>query len=311
MPDIITTHNLTKRFGSFTAVDHVNLHIPMGSVYGLIGRNGAGKTTIMRMLAALTKPSEGTIENGSNDPLDNMSFRVKSGMVFPVIGVLIDTPALYRNLSAFDNLEIKRLAIGYEGPVTSEKLLYDVGLSQWAKVRAGSFSYGMRQRLALALALTGDPDLLILDEPINGMDPAGIRDIRALIQKLNKQEGKTILISSHILEELAKTATHFGILNNGQLVRELTIAELAASSVGHMNLKLSDAAKAKEILSGMGFSSFQTKGEHLLIVNEQIERSEEVVSALVLQGVGVSGCEVVHESLEDYYMDVTGGGGQI
>ena len=290
MSYILQTHGLTKRFGGFTAVDHVDLHIERGAVYGLIGKNGAGKTTVLRLVAGLIQPSEGQVEF----PLGR-----------PGIGILLENPGLYMNMSAFDNLEIKRMALGTGSPADSSRLLEFVGLSQWAHVRAGSFSLGMRQRLGIALALTGDPELLILDETINGLDPNGIADVRRMIKELARDGRRTILISSHILEELSKTAHVFGVLKDGVLTAEITEAELASSSVGYIRFMLDDMAAAKEVLEKMGIYAYQQKGDHLLLVMEQIHRSGDMIREFVLNGIHVSGCETVHESLEDFYIGHT------
>ena len=292
MSNIIETVDLTKCFGTVTAVDHVNMHIERGAVYGLIGKNGAGKTTILRLISGLMLPTEGRVEFPQGRPR---------------IGMLIENPGLYPNMSALDNLEIRRIALGTGSKADSERLLNFVGLANWMGVKTGSFSLGMRQRLGIALALTGNPELLILDEPINGLDPGGIKDVRNMIKSISAQGDKTIIISSHILEELSKTANVFGVLNEGKLTGEITEKELAFSSVGYIKFMLDDMDLAIQVLEGMGIYSYQKKGDHLLHVLEQLDRASDMVREFVMNGITVSSMEIVHESLEDFYIGNTRG----
>ena len=292
MANIIETVELTKCFGDLTAVDHINMHIERGAVYGLIGKNGAGKTTALKMIAGLANPTEGQVMF----PLGK-----------PRIGTLLENPGLYTNMSALDNLEVRRIALGTGSRADSERLLNFVGLSNWMGVRPGGFSLGMKQRLGLAMALTGNPDLLILDEPINGLDPGGIADVRKMIKDIAARGDKTIIISSHILEELSKTANVFGVLNEGRLTAEITQEELSSSAVGYIRFMLDDVNLAIEVLEGMGIYSYQKKGDYLLHVLEQLDRASEMVREFVMNGITVSLVEVVHESLEDFYIGNTRG----
>ena len=202
MDNVIQTNNLSKQFKAATALDKVSLSIPTGAIYGLIGNNGAGKTTLMSILSTLQKPTSGSVTKAT-------------GLK---IGAFIESPAFYPLRSAYGNLKYQKSLLGAEGTDIKEVLAL-VGLSDTKKA-AGNYSLGMKQRLGLAMALVGDPDFLILDEPLNGLDPDGIRDMRSLIVTLNQEYGKTILISSHILGELQKVATHYGFLKNGRLIRE-------------------------------------------------------------------------------------------
>ncbi|MBR6321522.1 MAG: ABC transporter ATP-binding protein [Lachnospiraceae bacterium] len=294
MSYILTTDGLTKQYKTLTAVDSVDLHVEEGAVYGLIGRNGAGKTTILKMLSGLAMPTAGEINyseiNGRK----------------PRLGVLIEEPGLFTSLTALQNLEIKRIALGAPGSEkTSRDLLAAVGLFNWADVRCGSFSLGMRQRLSIALALCGDPDILILDEPVNGLDPQGIHDVRNVLRRLHEEMHKTIIISSHLLDELSKIATVYGVLDRGRLLKESTEEEIINSMPGYVRFIVDSVDKAKEVLEEMGIFSYQTKSLHTLHVLEQFGRRDEMVERMVVAGVHVHECLLIRESLEDYYMGIT------
>ena len=211
---ILTTENLTKTYDKKDAAKNINIHIREGEIYGLIGRNGAGKTTVMRMISGLSRPTSGSYQiHGEN----------KNG-----IGVLIESPGIYKNMSAKENLKLKCIAMGCDSDEYIEGLLKTVGLEDTGKKNAGSFSLGMRQRLGIALALVGDPKMIVLDEPINGLDPQGIVEVRQTLEKLKEEKGITIMISSHILDELGKLADSYGIIHNGELVDEFSNDSLAA-----------------------------------------------------------------------------------
>ena len=294
MSYIITTSDLTKQYKNVTAVDSVDLHVEEGAVDGLIGRNGAGKTTILKMLAGLAYPSVGSIHIGNGH------------IAYPRIGVLIEEPGLYTSLSALQNMEIKRIALGLKSDEKkSRDLLAFVGLANWADVRCGSFSLGMRQRLSIALALSGDPDILILDEPINGLDPQGIHDVRLVLQRLNQEAGKTILISSHLLDELSKVATTYGILERGHLMKEATEEEILNSMPAYVRFIVDQIDQAKTVLESMGIFSYQTKSDHMLHVLEQFERRDEMLERMIMAGIHVHECQLIRESLEQYFMGVT------
>ena len=214
MEVLVQTHNLTKQYRQHKVVSNVNLSVNKGEIYGLIGRNGAGKTTILRLLCGLAKPTEGEI----------ILFGQKShDMIYTQnrVGILIENPGVYPNMSAKDNVKLKCLAMGISSEGYIAELLADVGLSAADKKKVKHFSVGMKQRLGIALALVGNPELVLLDEPINGLDPQGIAEIREMIIKLNKEKGITFIISSHILGELSKIATSFGIIDKGELKKQI------------------------------------------------------------------------------------------
>ena len=219
MEVLVQTHNLTKQYRQHKAVSNVNLSVKKGEIYGLIGRNGAGKTTVLRLISRLAKPTEGDIFLFGQNSHD-------TGYLQNCVGILIENPGVYPNMSAKDNVKLKCLAMGISRKSYIEELLEDVGLSPNEKKKVKHFSVGMKQRLGIALALAGNPRLVILDEPINGLDPQGMAEIREMIIKLNREKGITFIISSHILGELSKIATSFGIIENGELKRQILKTDL-------------------------------------------------------------------------------------
>lgn len=289
---ILTTDNLTKKYGDKVAAGNINIHIKQGEIYGLIGRNGAGKTTIMRMISGLSTPTEGSYK----------FHETHSGG----IGVLIESPGVYNNRSAFDNLKVKCIAMNCYSKEYVNDLLKTVGLEDTGKKKVRSFSLGMRQRLGIALALAGDPDLIILDEPINGLDPQGIAEVRETLEKLRDEKGITIMISSHILEELGKLANSFGIINNGELIQEFSYDELIARCGKYVTVRTQDNQKAAEIIKDMGINDFEITGNKIR-VNECLDRTAEINSKLINSGVSVDEIYTTNLSLEDYYLSLTGG----
>ena len=220
MRSYLETKNLTKQYGSFEAVKDMNIHIDRGEIYGLIGPNGAGKTTLMKMLVGFATPTSGEIEVAAGE-----HYLTK-------VGCLIESPGIYGYLNAFDNMKLKALSMGEYDEKEILDILDFVGLSRESKKKAGKFSLGMKQRLGIGMALLGSPEFLILDEPINGLDPQGIIEMRELIKRLNEEKGMTIMISSHLLGELQKVATVFGIISEGKLLTEVTADELKNIYIG-------------------------------------------------------------------------------
>ena len=286
---LLTTTNLTKTYGKKDAAKDINIHVREGSIYGLIGRNGAGKPTVMRMISGLSKPTSGSYQmNGEN----------RFG-----VGVLIESPGIYPNLSAEENLRLKCIAMG----CNSNKLLHIIGLENTAKKHAGSFSLGMRQRLGIGLALVGDPKMIVLDEPINGLDPQGIAEVRKTLERLRQDKGITIMISSHILDELGKLADSYGIIHEGRLLDEFTLDELSNRCGQYVIAKTSDNDKAVSIIRQLGFNSIGVDPTGNIRIDNAIERSEEITKSLVLGGVGVKEIFIKKTTLEEYYLSVTGG----
>ena len=292
---VIETRGLTKRFPNKLAVDHVDMHVKRGDIYGLIGKNGAGKTTAMKMILGILTPTEGTIELFGQTDLSAARRR---------IGSLIEAPGIYRNCSARENMKRFALLAGGEDKNIDELLRF-VGLGKVGNRKAGTFSLGMKQRLGIAIALLGDPELMILDEPINGLDPAGIKEIRELITKLNEEKGVTLMISSHLLDELGKVATVYGIINNGLLVEEISAEELAERSREGLKVRVDDTARAEALLKESGFADYQVKQDFLLIHVES-NRAAEINGLLVKGGVGVSELAIRNAGFEDYFIERLG-----
>ncbi len=294
---ILTTEALTKRFSSKTAVNNVSINIRKGSIYGLIGMNGAGKTTIMKMVSGLIKPTSGDFKyHGFGDG---------NKFAFSRIGAFIEAPAIYPNLSAHDNLKIKCLAYGINDNKYIDEKLALVGLSDVGKKKAGRFSLGMKQRLGIALALVGDPDLLLLDEPINGLDPQGIVEIREMLIKLNKEKGVTILISSHILEELSKIATDYGIINQGTLVEEITNEALMTKCRDKIQIKSKDVDRIVTILDANGFVDYSVSDANTIFVFDKVNEIASLNMEIAKAGILVDSIGVVASDLEEYFLKTT------
>ena len=292
MAYILTTDNLTKTYGDKVAAGNINIHIREGEIYGLIGRNGAGKTTIMRMISGLSSPTSGTYTYHGDK-----SFGV---------GVLIESPGIYANRSAFDNLKIKCIALNCYKKEYVNELLEIVGLSDTGKKNVGSFSLGMRQRLGIALALVGDPKMIVLDEPINGLDPQGIAEVRETLERLRDKKGITIMISSHILDELGKLADSYGIINNGELIDEFTNEELMQRCSKYVTIHTDDNKRAVSVITSMGIQNVKLAG-NIIRIEDNLERTAEINKKLVNSGLAVSEIHINNISLEDYYLNLTGG----
>ena len=297
---LLQTRNLTKQYGRHRAVDDVNMHIKKGAIYGFIGRNGAGKTTCLKMISGLSTPSYGEIEMFGYKGKDLQKVRSR-------VGCLIEAPGLYGNMSAYDNLNIKCKLTGIKKKGYIEELLKTVGLDTVGEKKTKHYSLGMKQRLGIALALVGEPDLLILDEPINGLDPQGIVEVRETIQKLAKERGMTICISSHILEELSKIATDYGIIHNGCLVQELTREELMKKCSERIELTLDNPKQAVPVLDDMSFSSYQVIDKEHIHIFERLGESASLNMELAKAGIPVKGISITSEELENYFLRLTGG----
>lgn len=291
MEYIMTTTNLTKTYGSKDAAKDINIHIREGEIYGLIGRNGAGKTTIMRMLSGLSTPTSGSYELNTDGG----------------VGVLIESPGIYPKLSAYENLKIKAIALGCYSDKYITDLLATIGLENTGKKEAGSFSLGMRQRLGIGLALVGNPKIIILDEPINGLDPQGIVEVRHTLEKLKKESKITIMISSHILDELGKLADSYGIIHAGKIVDEFSLDELHKRCGQYVSVSTGDNQKAAELLKNAGYGDVELNEDGYLHVDGCVEKSAEINKMLVGSGLDVKEIIIRNISLEDYYLSVTGG----
>lgn len=297
MDCLLKTDQLTKQFRRQKAVDNVSIRVARGDIYGLIGKNGAGKTTLMRVLAGLAAPTEGSYE----------LFGEPGGKATSRVSALIENTGIYADLSARANIHAKCLALGVRGADVEDRLLALVGLSDTGKKPAGKFSLGMRQRLGIALALVGNPDLVILDEPINGLDPQGIADVRAIIERLNRENGITFIISSHILGELSKFATRYGIIHRGQLLEELSREELFDKCSQKIAIQTPDAPAACPVLEAYGITSYRVTDKDRLEVCERFDEVAEINRCLVTAGIPVNGIYVYNQELEDYFLKLTGG----
>ena len=301
---VIETKQLTKQYGTQKSVAELNIHVQRGRIYGLLGRNGAGKTTTMKMLLGLTQPTSGKVS------IWGKSLSGNEKKLLPRIGSLIESPGFYPNLTGTENLRIFAALRGLKNQNAIQSALELVGLPYRDKKLFSQYSLGMKQRLAIALAVMHDPELLILDEPINGLDPIGIAEVRSFIRALCDERGKTILISSHILSEVALLADDIGIIDHGVLLEEEGFADLEAKSNKYVRFTVSDTNQAAEILRGVFHENqFTTQDSHTLRLDSSKISVAKIVAAFVQHGLEVSEAATVEESLEDYFKRVTGGEG--
>lgn len=298
MEYLLSTNCLTKQFKDYKAVNNVSMNIRQGEIYGFIGRNGAGKTTFLKMISGLSFPTDGKISlfgcSGS---------KMKS--MFSRIGTLIETPGLYPNLSAYDNLKLKCLCLGINKPDYIADLLKIAGLADVGKKHVRNYSLGMKQRLGIAMALVGEPDLLVLDEPTNGLDPQGIAEVRDTILKLNKERNITIIISSHILEELSKIATTYGIIHKGVLIEQMSRDELLARCCERIEIKLEQPERACAVLDRMNFTQYKVVEKNMIHIFERLEESGDINMELAKQDIKIRSIAVASEALEDYFLKFT------
>ncbi|MGN0615939.1 ATP-binding cassette domain-containing protein [Ruminococcus flavefaciens] len=299
MEYVLQTQQLCKKYGRFNALTDFTINVPKGSIYGMVGRNGAGKTTLIRIVTGLNNPSSGefTLFGTKNTDADILAKRRK-------IGAVVETPSLHPEMSAKDNLIQQTKALG----ISDEKLdeiLNLVGLPNTGKKKAKHFSLGMRQRLGIAFSLVGDPDFLVLDEPINGLDPQGIMEVREMILKLNREKGITILISSHILDELSRLATHYGFIEQGRCIKEMSAEELEKVSRRSLHINVNDTQLLAQVLDGM-------KAEYRIYSPTEADiftpmQVTPLVLALNEKKCFVNSMTEHHESLENYFMGLVGG----
>ncbi|MFU1879736.1 ATP-binding cassette domain-containing protein [Enterococcus faecium] len=294
---VLKVTGITKKYGAAKALDKVSIEIKRGMIYGLIGENGAGKSTFMRTIMGLISIDEGSIELFGTTDLQAARRRM---------GQSIETPALYPELTARDNLRIQA-ANGGVSDREIEDLLKMMRLENTGKKKAKNFSLGMRQRLAIANALITNPEFLILDEPTNGMDPAGMAEMREIIQRLVKERGITVLLSSHLLDELSQIATHYGILHEGHLIKELSKEELAQESRQFIKIDTSATEQAVTVLDSLGYRDYFVQSSRVIQLFEGIDQVAAINQALVEAKVPVDGIHLVGQKLEDYFLQLTGG----
>lgn len=297
---IIETRNLTKRFGKQTAVNSLDMKIEKGNIYGLLGKNGAGKTTTMCMLLNLSKPTNGEIfffgKHYKQDPYD----------VYSKIGSIIETPGFYENLSAFDNLKVFAKLRGDYNKEDIEKALEIVSLTHAKDKKFKNFSLGMKQRLGIAAAIMHNPEILILDEPINGLDPMGIKEIRKLLKDLSEVYGTTILISSHILSEIEAIADVIGVMDGGLLIEEVSMNQLHEKLNKHVKFEVSDIDLACKILEKLTLKEnidFSVNENNIHLYNH-LDLRAEFNEQFVKSGIKVNEMSICEESLEEYFTKI-------
>ena len=301
---LIETKKLTKIYGNQVSVKDVDLHVKKGRIYGLLGRNGAGKTTIMKMILGLTSITSGEVD------VFGRNIKGREKRIYPRIGAIIETPGFYPNLTGTENLEIFARLRGTAGPDAVKNALKVVGLPYKDKKLFSKYSLGMKQRLGIANAILHDPELLILDEPTNGLDPIGIAQMREFIKHLSAERGKTILISSHILSEIALLADDIGIIDHGVLREESSMEELQKKNRKYIQLQVSDVPKAALILErGFGLRDYSVQDDQTLrLYNTSLDMGI-VNKELIMQDVAVVCSQLCNDSLEDYFKKITGGDG--
>ena len=295
---VLETESLTKTYRRKNAVDHIDLKIRKGDIYGFIGKNGAGKTTTIKMISGLNNATSGTMKLFESDNLQEGRKK---------IGAVIENVAIYPYLSARQNIEVQRILKGVTDKTITDDLLNIVGLENVGKKKAKNFSLGMKQRLGIALALVGDPEFLLLDEPTNGLDPTGIKDIRELILKLNQETGITILISSHILGELSKISTAYGVINEGKLVAQFTSDELNQIVRPSVRINVDDPEKTVSILeTELGMTDFNVS-ENCIHIYDMLDKCAQINAALEAGGVTVSFLGKQEGDYESYFIGLMKG----
>lgn len=301
---VLKTVHLTKQYGKQIVLDDVNLNVKKGEIYGLVGRNGAGKTTIMRIICGLTKQNAGTIE-AFGKTVDSRHCKYRNR-----IGNIIETPAFFPYMSAKDNLEYYRVQHGIPEENKVEELLAYVGLEHTGKKKFKQFSLGMKQRLGLAYALLGDPDLLVLDEPINGLDPEGIIEIREILKTLRQEKGTTIIISSHILSELTYLVDTYGFINKGRLIEEVSTKEIEERCKHHLLLKVKQTEAASVVLEKqLNCTDYEVISQNQIKVFNFLDCPEKLVKAMVQNDVELCTVQEVSGNLEEYFLKVMGDDG--
>lgn len=301
MEYVLKINALSKNYKTFKALKGLSMNIPKGAIYGFVGRNGAGKTTLIRLICGLQEPTSGdyTLYGRKNTDKDIVKSRRRMGAV-------VETPSIYLDMTAEDNLKQQYRTLGLPSFDGLTEILKLVGLDNTGKKKAKNFSLGMRQRLGIAIALVGDPDFLVLDEPVNGLDPQGIIDIRELILKLNREQQITVLISSHILDEMSRLATHYGFIDNGHIVKEMSADELEAACKKCVRMEVSSTKALAHVLDEMGI-------DYKIITGKTADVYAKVSISKLTAALAKENCEVISvhehdESLESYYVSLVGGG---
>lgn len=301
MEYVLTVNSVTKQYKHFKALDNFSMHVPKGSIYGFVGKNGAGKTTLIRVICGLQDPTSGSYKiYGENNDSKGIFFSRRR------MGAVVETPSIYLNMTAEENIKQQYRIIGMPGFDGISELLELVGLSNTGKKKVKNFSLGMKQRLGIAIALAGNPDLLILDEPINGLDPQGIIEVRELILKLNREKQITVIISSHILDELSKLATYYGFIDSGHMVKEMSAKELDAACRKCVRVEVSSTEILARVLD-------RQQIEYKILSDTTADIFAKINVTKLAVHLANENCEVISmkehdESLESFYVNLVGGG---
>lgn len=301
MDYILKANALCKNYKNFKALNGLSMNIPKGAIYGFVGKNGAGKTTLIRLICGLQQPTSGEYILYGRKNTDKEIVKSRRRM-----GAVVETPSVYPDMTAEENLRQQYRILGlpsYDGIADILKL---VRLEDTGKKKVKNFSLGMRQRMGIAIALAGDPDFLVLDEPVNGLDPQGIIEVRELILKLNRERQITVLISSHILDELSKLATHYGFIDSGRMVKEMSAEDLEAACRKCIHMEVSDTRVLARILDGWNVD-YKILSESTADIYAKVNISR-LVPALSEEGCEVISMQEREESLESYYVSLVGGG---
>ena len=302
MKYVLRTKDICKNYKDFKALNGLTMNVPQGSIYGFVGKNGAGKTTLIRLVCGMQLPTSGELELYGAKLTDKEMSRSRRRM-----GAVVETPSIYYDMTAVDNLKQQYRILGLPSFDGIDDILKLVGLEDIGKKKAKHFSLGMRQRLGIGLALIGDPKLIILDEPINGLDPQGIVEVRQMLAKLRDEKGITIMISSHILDELGKLADSYGIIHEGYLIDEFTTDDLHKRCGQYILVKTDDNESAIKILKAASFEKSEIDKDGFIRISERLDDVKDVVKLLVSKDVVPKHVSVSNISLEDYYLSVTGG----
>ena len=301
MEYVLKTNALSKTYKNFKALNGLTMSVPKGAIYGFVGKNGAGKTTLIRLICGLQEPTSGDYSLYGIKNTEKTILKSRRRM-----GAVVETPSIYMDLTAVDNLKEQYRILGLPSYDDIPNLLKLVGLENTGNKKAKNFSLGMRQRLGIAIALAGDPDFLVLDEPVNGLDPQGIIEMRELILKLNREHQITVLISSHILDELSRLATHYGFIGGGRMVKEISSEELEAACRKCVRIEVTNVQTLARVLDGMNID-YNIVSEKAADVFAKVNVSK-LTSALLKENCEVLSMQERDESLESYYMNLVGGG---
>ncbi len=300
MEYILQTNALSKHYKDCKALNSLSMNVPKGAIYGFVGKNGAGKTTLIRIICGLQNPTDGTYSLYGKDYKDKNILKIRRRMC-----AIVETPAIYLDMTAKENMYQQYRILGIPSFDDIDEKLKLVGLENTGKKKAKNFSLGMKQRLGIAISLAGDPDFLVLDEPVNGLDPQGIIEIRELILKLNKEKQITVLVSSHYLDELSKLATHYGFIDKGRIVKEITAKELDEACNKCLRINVSNKEALARVLDEM-------KAEYKIISHTEADIYGDISISLITSKLLQQGCEVISiqnhdESLESFYINLVGG----